>query len=274
VDANSFLDASVRVPRGQVPVMVYSHGDRAWGGSNFRLARQFIRNGWIVVAPDHTGNTALDNILPRPFEFDVVRAYDVRATIDFMANLPSDHPLAGRVDTSRVLVVGHSYGGHTAWIVGGPALDLTAIEARCAPDCVEAELDAYRMFEPDPRVVGVVAMDGGIGTNVVADAGFADMIAPALFLSPANDAEDTALYNRSTAADVSWVQLDGACHESFTGTFNCDTLPLTTSLPVTHTYVIGFGIRHVLQSNDAALLSILDGTTEVDPTVTFSRHAP
>lgn len=274
VDANSFLNASVRVPRGQAPVMIYSHGDRSWGGSNHRLARQFVRNGWIVISMDHTGNTALDNTVPRPFEYDVVRAYDVHATLDFIADLPSDHPLAGHVDTSRVLVAGHSYGGQTAWMVGGTELDLAAIEARCAPTCVQAELDAYAMYEPDPRVVGVVPLDGGIGDQLVADSGFAAMIAPVMFLSVDDDAGDMDLFQRSTGADVTWVTLAGACHESFTGTFNCDTLPLTTSLPITATYAIAFGIRQVLQSDDAALLALLNGTTEVDPVVTVSHHGP
>lgn len=271
-DPNSLLDATVSVPRGRAPLMIYSHGDRAWGGSNNALARQFVRNGWIVVAPDHTGNTFFDNTVPRPFEFDVVRAYDLQATLDFMANLPSDHPLAGHVETSRVLVAGHSYGGHTAWIAGGPELDLAAIEAGCAPNCVQSELDAYAMYEPDSRVVGVVALDGGIGATRVADAGFASMIAPMLFMTPTDDAADEALFTRSAGADVTWVQLAGACHESFTGTLTCPTLELSTSLPITATYAIAFGIRHVLQSNDAALLDILDGTTEVDPVVTFDHH--
>lgn len=272
VDANSFLDASVRVPRGQAPVMIYSHGDRSWGGSNYHLARQFVRNGWIVISMDHTGNTALDNIVPRPFEYDVVRAYDVQATLDFIADLPAEHPLAGHVDTSRVLVAGHSYGGQTAWLVGGTELDLDAIEARCAPTCVQAELDAYAMYEPDPRVVGVVPLDGGIGDQLVADSGFAAMIAPVMFLTVDDDAGDMDLFTRSTGADVTWVTLAGACHESFTGTFPCPGLPLETSLPVTATYAIAFGTRHVLQSDDPALLDLLDGTTEVDPVATLSHH--
>lgn len=274
VDADSWTDATVRVPRGQAPVMIYSHGDRSWGGSNYRLARQFVRNGWIVISMDHTGNTALDNIVPRPFEFDVVRAYDVQATLDFIADLPAEHPLAGHVDTSRVLVAGHSYGGQTAWLVGGTELDMTAIEARCGLDltCGQAELDAYAMYEPDPRVVGVVPLDGGIGDQLVADSGFAAMIAPVMFLTVDDDAGDQDLFDRSTGADVTWVTLAGACHESFTGTFPCDGLPLETSLPITATYAIAFGTRHVLQSDDPALLDLLDGTTEVNAVATLSHH--
>lgn len=272
VDANSFLNASVRVPRGQAPLMVFSHGHTGFGGGNHAVVRQFVRNGWIVVAPDHTDDTTFDAIDPRPLEFEAVRAYDVRATLDFMESLPSDHPLSGHVDTSRVLVGGHSYGGLTAWIVGGPALDLDAIAARCEPDCVEAELDAYRMYSPDPRVVGVVALDGGISTDFVADAGFAAMTVPALFMTPTGNPTDMALFQRSTAADVTWIQLEGGCHHSFTGELGCPTLPLSTSLPITATYMLAFGIHTVLQSEDPDVLDILDGTTLVDPPVTYARH--
>jgi len=256
--------------------MIYSHGDQGWGGSSAVLARQFVQNGWIVVAVDHTGNTILDNTVPRPFEYDVVRAYDVRAALDLVADLPAEHPLAGHVDTSRVLVVGHSYGGQTAWMVGGAELDLDAIEARCAPLCVQAELDAYAMYVPDPRVVAVVALDGEIRSDSVADTGFASMQATVMALTPGDMARHQDLFDRSQGADVTWVQLEGACHESFTSTnFGvCPTLELPTGQRITANYAIAFGIRHVLQSDDPALLDLLDGTTEVDPIVSVSHHAP
>ncbi|MCA9532759.1 MAG: alpha/beta fold hydrolase [Myxococcales bacterium] len=274
VDRSSLVDASVRVPRGRAPLMIYSHGDGAWGGANYALSRQFVRNGWIVVAPDHPGLIFGDNPDPRPFDSAVVRLYDLQATLDFMADLPSDHPLAGHVDTERVLVAGHSLGGQSAWLAGGPAFDLATIEASCAPSCVQAQLDAYAMYEPDPRVAGIVSLDGGVSTGLVADEGFASMIAPAMLITPPDSASDAALFARSEGADVTWVQLAGACHNSFTGILGCPTLPLTTSLPVTATYTLAFGIRHVLQSDDPTLLAILDGSSEVDPVVTLLHHGP
>lgn len=270
-DANSLHQASVRVPRDRAPLMVYSHGNLDWGGGVHAIARQFVRNGWIVVAPDHAGNTPFDAITPRPFTMDILRAYDVRAAIDFVATLADGHPLAGHVDTSRVLVSGFSSGGQTAWIVGGATLDMDAIAAECAPDCVEAELDAYRLYEPDPRVVGVVSYDGGVGPNRVADAGFAQLIAPVLFMTTSDHASDRELFERASGADITWTQLEGGCHHSFTGHLGCSTLPLSTSLPVTATYSIAFGTRTVLQSADSAVLAILDGTTVVDPVVTYAR---
>lgn len=271
-DAHSFLGASVRVPHGRAPLLVYSHGDGAWGGANHSLSRQFVRNGWVVVAPDHTGLTLTDNTVPRPFDSAAVRAYDLQATIDFMADLPSDYPLAGHVDTARVLVAGHSLGGQSAWIMGAPAFDLDAIEASCAPSCVQAELDAYAMLEPDHRVAAIVSLDGGLAVELVADAGFAAMRVPAMLITPPDKPSDAELFARSAGVDVTWVQLAGACHNSFTGILGCGTLPLETSLPVTATYTLAFGIRHVLQSSDPALLAILSGETEVDAVVTLTHH--
>ena len=71
-----------RVPRGQTPLMVFSHGHLVFGGGNHAVARQFVRNGWTVVAPVHTGNTTFDSIEPLPLDFEAVRAddRDLRAT--------------------------------------------------------------------------------------------------------------------------------------------------------------------------------------------------
>ena len=53
-----------------------------FGGGNHAVARQFVRNGWTVVAPVHTGNTTFDSIEPLPLDFEAVRAddRDLRAT--------------------------------------------------------------------------------------------------------------------------------------------------------------------------------------------------
>ena len=150
-------------------------------------------------------------------------------------------------------VAGHSLGGETAWIMGGPDFDLETIEARCAPDCVQAELDAFAMYEPDPRVVGVVSLDGGLSTGLVADEGFAAMTAPVFWLSQPDVASNAELFARSAGADVTWVQLAGGCHNSFTGILGCSTLPLDTSLAITATYTLAFGIHTVLRERGYAV---------------------
>ena len=273
-DAISFRDATVDVPARPAPLLVYSHGHVADGGSNFRLARQFVQNGWIVIAPDHTGNTLQDNIDPRPFEFDALRVHDIQATIDFAANLPEGHPLRGKIDTSRVLVAGHSYGAFTSWLLGGPTLDLAAIEAGCAPDCVEAELDAYRTISFDSRIAGIVALDGSVGTDRVADSGFAAMTIPAMLLSSDDRGGTQELFDRAAGIEFTWFEFQNACHESFTGSLICNNgFPLDESLRATARLTIAFGQQVVLGDTSAEVADLLSGATEVHPDIVRSYRS-
>ncbi|MCB9531477.1 MAG: hypothetical protein H6700_06905, partial [Myxococcales bacterium] len=83
--------------------------------------------------------------------------------------------------------------------------------------------------------------------------------------------DGTGLFARAAAASFTWVSFVGGCHESFTGTLTCPTLPLEESLPTTATYAIAFAERHVLGSEDPGVLAILDGSTEVSTHVVVSR---
>ena len=275
-DLAAFEDASVDVPSGLAPLMIYSHGDRADGGSNSLLARQFVQNGWIVVAPDHTGNTATDNLDPRPFEFDILRAYDMRAAIDFVENLPPEHPLAGRVDTSRVVIAGHSYGAKTSWIVGGPTLDTATIEAECAPSCVQAELDAYRMYTFDTRIAGVVALDGTVGADRVADSGFAAMTVPVLMLTSDDRGGTREQFDRSTGVDVNWFEFIGACHLLFTDdTSACaNGFPVDEGTRATALLSLAFAQRVILDDTSAEVDALLDGTNSLHPDIVRMYHGP
>lgn len=270
-DELSYLDASVAVPSRPYPLFVYSHGDRAWGGSAHRIARQFALNGWVVVAADHIGSTLLENLDPKPGEYEIVRAYDVQAVIDHMANLPSTHPLHGLVDTDEVYVGGHSYGGRTAWLGSGATLDMEAITAGCT-GCSTAQLDAYAQFVPDERIAAVASFAGDLGLNRVAPEGYASVDVPVLFMTGSNDGDGgRPMFDRVTLADVIWLQFQGGCHESFTGTLGCPTLDLDASVEATATYLIAFGDLHVRHSGSATMQAIIDGTTEVADFVAYER---
>jgi len=116
-----FTDAALAPPvYGETyPVHVHSHGHQGFAGSTNFLMRHFASHGWVVAAPDHRGNTLIDNIDPRPAWMYTVRPSDITATLDTLANLPAEDPLASKLATERVLMSGHSYGGYTTFVSAG-----------------------------------------------------------------------------------------------------------------------------------------------------------
>ncbi|NNF16614.1 MAG: alpha/beta fold hydrolase [Gammaproteobacteria bacterium] len=103
---------------GPFPLLLFSHGNLGIRFQSFFLTEALASHGYIVVAPDHAGNTAFDlafNTL-EPFEVSAVnRPQDISFTIDRMLernNLAGDEFL-GRIDPARIAVLGHSFGGYT-----------------------------------------------------------------------------------------------------------------------------------------------------------------
>ncbi len=275
VDELALVDAPVRAPACKMPLVVYSHGSQGWGGSGSPLLRHLVSQGWLAAAPDHVDNTLLDNVDPRPISFSATRVADVVAAIDHLEELPADDPLAGRVDTSKVLVVGHSFGGQTAWLLAGPTPDLAAIEARCDADvlgCSEAERAAFAQPFGDDRVVALVPMDGAAGTDLVAAAGWATATLPIFYMNRSGEGDSDAFDQSASAPDVGWARFEGACHETFTSTdLPCD-FDKEEGLDLAAAYLTAQGAVSVLGADDSMYTELLSGQTTIDPRVTVRRR--
>lgn len=105
--------------KGPFPLVVYSHGS---GGLRFVssfLTETLASHGFVVIAADHTGNTALDGVTGQTVgraQNEINRLSDVTAIIDdaLARSTGGGDLLSGSIRTDAIGVIGHSYGGFTA----------------------------------------------------------------------------------------------------------------------------------------------------------------
>lgn len=107
--------------QGPFPLVMYSHG---YGGLRFIssfLTETLASHGFVVVAPDHIGNTAIDAVTGQIAERrqnEINRVGDVRATLDdaLARNANSGDLLYKSIDPGKIGIMGHSLGGMTSII--------------------------------------------------------------------------------------------------------------------------------------------------------------
>lgn len=126
------LDATFRnvarrganVRAGKFPLLVFSHGNGGFRHQNTFQAEYLASHGYIVVAPDHTGNAAV-SLLPdrvliyssqtRSPERRDDRPKDVSFLITHLGalNQTEGHSLKGHISADQIGALGHSFGGLT-----------------------------------------------------------------------------------------------------------------------------------------------------------------
>lgn len=107
---------------GPFPVIVWSHG--AWGTKDnyLELTEHWASHGYITIQPNHSDSRALgmrvgDSAGFRDWQS---RPLDVSLIIDSFDELERREPaLKGKLASKRIGVGGHSFGAHTAQLVGG-----------------------------------------------------------------------------------------------------------------------------------------------------------
>ncbi len=195
--------ADVPVSRdGPFPLIVFSHGSNGIRFQSYFLMETLASHGFVVVAPDHAGNTAIDQITGTADPFAVVavdRPLDVLFVIDVMLSRNKD-PLDAfyrRVAPHRIGVTGHSFGGSTAM----------------------AMASGYGMIPPDPRVRAVAPISPGtslsdeelrsIRTPLMVLGGTSDINSP---IDPIN----VRVFELPKARPRYRVDIEKAGHNSFT----------------------------------------------------------
>jgi dienelactone hydrolase len=116
IDSGAHRDAKVRAEAGPCPLIVYSHGGRGWRTQFVSYTVRMASHGYVVMAPNHAGDTFLDPTETDPIQLTTDRVTDVDFMIDqaLIINAEAGGPLEGMLDTEHVGATGLCYGGVTA----------------------------------------------------------------------------------------------------------------------------------------------------------------
>lgn len=281
---------------GPFPVAVYSHGSGGVGLLAYPYAERLASHGWVVVAPDHVGNSSLDLLTGEAAfgETALVRPQDVTAVLDAVEDAAVGLP-DGLADPSAALLWGHSFGGYTTFAAGGTAVDPDRLGFGCAPDdddptCVILrDPDARAVLEApaDPRIVAVAPQAPAL-VPAFADGALAGLDVPVLLMSAGGDlttpdaTQAAPAWEALQGADDLWLRIPDGGHVSFISI--CADLPpelLATFYPTAEaegcgegapdpvdliatmtTYLLAFAEVHV--RGDATLAPVLDATLSAD----------
>jgi len=150
------LELRVTVPAtgDALPILLLSHGH---GASNFLssirgygpLVDFYGAHGFVVIQATHRDSKtlALDPKGPEGATFWRSRAEDFHFILDHLDEIEATVPgLAGRLDRTRVAVVGHSMGGHTAALLAGARV--TEMQSGEEIDLSEPRITAFVSISP------------------------------------------------------------------------------------------------------------------------------
>ncbi|WP_018610490.1 alpha/beta hydrolase family protein [Uliginosibacterium gangwonense] len=204
------VEASLQVPgvAGQkFPVLLLSHGHLGSPLSHRQLASMLARNGFIVVAPTHYGDSATT---PAAYsQIKVLRERPRQAQAALEAFL-QDARFAGQADTTRIGMIGYSAGGYTALILVGAQPDFNEADrycrnqpqdfASCGDQYVEGQVGELSTWKPlvEPRLKALILIDP---LAVMFNAkGLAPIHIPTLLMRPQDDSYLSAPHNSEVIA--------------------------------------------------------------------------
>ncbi|AFY44002.1 alpha/beta hydrolase [Nostoc sp. PCC 7107] len=194
------------------PVIIYSHGLGSVRTDLRYLAEHLASHGYIFVAVEHPGSnqTNVDaglqgkGKLLKAQEF-LDRPKDISFVLDKLAktNQTANDPLAGKLATDNVMVIGYSFGGGTALALAGGELQLDKLKQRCKQNlavlslgetaqCVAQELPNNTYQLRDNRIKEAIALNP-TSSLMFGDSGLTKVQVPTLILASSADKSTPAL---------------------------------------------------------------------------------
>lgn len=175
------------VAEGTYPLVLFSHGMGGTTRAQAWLGAGLAARGAIVMSVNHANSTWGDFDMAKGVQH-WTRVADLSAGLDALL---ADPDFAGRIDTSRIMAAGFSYGGWTALSMGGLRGNHAGIVATCTRQVATMEAcdlllspevniqgydpAAWNASYADPRITHVTAIDPGFVWGLEA-ADAADMV--------------------------------------------------------------------------------------------------
>lgn len=197
--------------REPAPVMLFSHGNAALSVQSPFWTEFLASHGWVVIAPDHTGNTFSDTDGAINLSSAEFRPQDLSAALDFVLDLPDGDPLQDGL-SEDIAVSGHSFGGTTTLSIIGAQFPVDDLQAQCDSgeltgrycEIVDDEnADIFRQGFLDPRISVAIPQSPGGGAAFGSGLQAIDM--PVLLWTAAED----GMTPNDEDGDPIWASLDG-----------------------------------------------------------------
>ncbi len=214
---------------GSFPLVAYSHGSGGLRYIHSSYTEALASHGYVVVAPDHTGNTVIDRLSGSdapPAEISLARPTDIGRVIDAFVDPthPTAGPYASGIDPDRVAVTGHSFGGFTAIAT------------------ITGYSNELGEFAPDARVDAIVPLAPAVSTQSLPDDLLATIDVPMMILVGTDDATTpvdpnvtrlwAATEDAPDAVPAYRIELVAAEHQTFTDICAYQqTVPSLTDVP-------------------------------------------
>ncbi|MFE2977423.1 alpha/beta hydrolase family protein [Streptomyces sp. NPDC059258] len=182
----------------RLPVVVFAHGFGSDLDGYAPLADHWAAGGFVVIQATHLDSQRLalpadDPRRPRMWRY---RVQDMRRILDELATLEASVPgLDGRVDHTRIVAAGHSFGGQTAGILVG--LRVTDPETGVAEDLSDARVMASIQLAAAGKGGGELTPFAYDNLPWLRDQDFSHITAPGLVV--AGDKDDLPLTTRGPA---------------------------------------------------------------------------
>lgn len=166
-------DAEVRTKDGPYPMVIFSHGAFGVRFQSVFFTQYLASHGYIVVCPDHSGNTLYDMIKAGGYSTDPViesafnRPLDVAHLMDLMLswNDASGNTFQDTIDPDRIGMSGHSFGGYSSFQQGFDDKRIKAV-LPMAPATQQLVALGYKIEEfPVPAMVMASGDDKTLDTE-------------------------------------------------------------------------------------------------------------